>query len=69
MTENAPKVRKRIRRDYKKIVESTIQYCKIAIQLCEEFRAGAGATESELMEAQIRAYKRVLRALGEEAEK
>ena len=65
MADTAPKPARRNRgprKDYKRDVEATIMFCKIAIQTCEEFRDQE--VRKDVFDAQIRAYTRVLKCLG-----
>ncbi len=56
------------RRNFQKLVESTTLFCELAIQTCEDFKPEATAQDTARdIDAQIRAYKRVLAMLNGDA--
>lgn len=71
MATEAPKKTRRARTNYQKLVEQTLMFCRVSIETCELFRSEAGdgqMTTTYAMDAQIRAYQRVIKLLGGEAQ-
>ena len=64
--EPTPKRVRKPRVNHQKIVESATAYCNAAISVCESFKSESTTIIPEI-EAQIRAYKRVLQMLKGEA--
>lgn len=66
MTTEPKKRERKARRNFQRDLEATVLFCKCAIDTCEEFKlSGAGDEQANrAMNAQIRAYRRVLQCLG-----
>jgi hypothetical protein len=64
--EPTPKRVRKSRTNYQKVVESATAYCSAAINVCESFKSESEAITPEI-NAQIRAYMRVLQILKGEA--